>query len=159
MTATSATVDWHLRGDRFDVCSCKLPRPCSFARVLTHGDGLFTLIWHVREGRFGEVDLVGLNVIALGEFAGNMVGDPNAVMKLMCSTSTRSADSAQRHALERLFAGEEGGWPAQFASLIEDLRGIEYPPISFAPPPISPTGAGQSRARSTYTSPRSPAHR
>lgn len=56
MTATSATVDWHLRGDRFDVCSCKLPRPSSFARVLTHGDGLFTLIWHVREGRFGEVD-------------------------------------------------------------------------------------------------------
>ncbi len=49
MTTSSTQVDWHLRGEWFDVCSCKLPA-CSFAQEPTHGDCLFTLVWHVREG-------------------------------------------------------------------------------------------------------------
>jgi hypothetical protein len=134
MTTSTTAFDWHLRGDWFDVCSCKLPCPCSFAQEPTHGDCLFTLVWHVRDGHFGDVDLSGLNVISLGEFTGNMwVGDPNAKMRLMFYIDER-ADDAQREALERIFTGKEGGWPAEFASLIEDLRGIEYAPISFDAP-------------------------
>ncbi|MDX1884467.1 DUF1326 domain-containing protein [Mycolicibacterium sp. 120270] len=131
MTTTTTAIDWHLQGDWFDVCSCKLPCPCSFAQEPTHGDCLFTLVWHVRDGHFGGVDLSGLNVISLGELTGNMwVGDPNAKMRLMFYVDER-ADDVQRDALERIFTGKEGGWPAQFASLIEDLRGVEYAPISF----------------------------
>lgn len=58
------------------------------------------------------------------------VGDPNAMMKLMFYIDA-DADAAQREALERIFTGQEGGWPAEFASLIADLRGIEYAPITF----------------------------
>ncbi len=43
----------------------------------------------------------------------------------------RKGDAAQRDALERIFTGKEGGWPAEFASLIEELRGIEYALITF----------------------------
>lgn len=129
-TTTPTVVDWHLRGDWFDVCSCKLPCPCSFAQEPTHGDCLFTLVWHIRDGYFGDVDLAGLNVISLGEFTGNMwVGDPNAMMRLMFYIDAR-ADADQRHALKRIFTGKEGGWAAEFASLIADLR-IEYAPITF----------------------------
>lgn len=131
MTSVSPKVDWHLLGDWFDVCSCKLPCPCSFAQEPTHGDCLFTLVWHVREGHFGVVDLAGLNVVSLGEFTGNMwVEDPNAKMKLMFYIDA-TADPDQRDALERIFTGREGGWPAQFASLIQELRGIESAPIEF----------------------------
>lgn len=131
-TSTNA-IDWHLQGDWFDVCSCKLPCPCSFAQEPTHGDCLFTLVWHVRDGHFGGVDLGGLNVVSLGEFTGNMwIGDPSAKMRLMFYIDER-ADDAQREALVRIFTGKEGGWPAEFASLIEDLRGIEYASISFEP--------------------------
>lgn len=131
MTTASTQVDWHLRGEWFDVCSCKLPCPCSFAQEPTHGDCLFTLVWHVREGHYGDTDLTGLSVIALGEFAGNMwIGDPNATMKLMFYIDEKG-DAAQRDALERIFTGKEGGWPAEFGSLIEKMRGIEYAPISF----------------------------
>lgn len=130
MTTTTA-VDWHLRGDWFDVCSCKLPCPCSFAQEPTHGDCLFTLVWHIRDGYFDQVDLAGLNVVSLGEFTGNMwVGDPNAMMKLMYYIDD-NADTDQREALKRIFTGKEGGWPAEFASLIADLRDIEYAPIAF----------------------------
>ena len=131
MTTDVIRTDWHLRGDWFDVCSCKLPCPCSFAQKPTHGDCLFTLVWHIKEGHYAGVDLAGLNVVSLGEFAGNMwVGDPNAMMSLMFYIDA-SADVAQRDALERIFTGEEGGWPAEFASLIGDLRDVQYVPISF----------------------------
>lgn len=131
MTTSSTQVDWHLRGEWFDVCSCKLPCPCSFAQEPTHGDCLFTLVWHVREGHYGDTDLAGLSVIALGEFAGNMwIGDPNATMKLMFYID-EMGNAAQRDALERIFTGKEGGWPAEFGSLIEEMRGIEYAPIRF----------------------------
>jgi hypothetical protein len=91
---------------------------------------LFTLVWHIREGHFGDVDLAGLAVVSLGEFAGNMwIGDPNAQMKLMFYIDAK-ADAGQRQALERIFTGKEGGWPAEFASLIEELRGLGIPPTT-----------------------------
>ena len=130
--AVTPKTDWHLRGEWFDVCSCKLPCPCSFAQEPTHGDCLFTLVWQVHEGHYGTTDLSGLGVVALGEFAGNMwVGDPDATMKLMFYIDEK-ADADQRLALERIFRGDEGGWPGEFGSLISELRGIEYAPINFA---------------------------
>lgn len=41
------------------------------------------------------------------------------------------ANGRQRQALQRIFAGETGGWPAQFAALVGEFRGIEFVPIAF----------------------------
>lgn len=129
--ATPSTTDWQLRGEWFDVCGCKLPCPCSFAQAPTHGDCLFTLVWHIHEGHYGDTDLSRLGVIALGEFTGNMwINDPNAMMTLMFYIDAK-ADAKQRHALEQIFTGKEGGWPGQFGALIGELHGIEYAPITF----------------------------
>lgn len=58
----------------------------------THGDCLFTLVWHVRDGHFGDVDLAGLNVVSLGDFTGNMwIADPDAKMRLMFYIDVRVA--------------------------------------------------------------------
>ncbi|MEU2562014.1 DUF1326 domain-containing protein [Streptomyces longispororuber] len=123
--------DWHLRGEWFDVCSCALPCPCTFAQAPTHGDCLFTLVWQVHEGHFGDVRLDGLGVVALGEFTGNMwVGDPDATMKVMLYIDAKG-DAAQRDALERIFAGHVGGWPGEFGSLISELRDVQYAPVHF----------------------------
>lgn len=126
-----STDDWRLRGEWFDVCSCKLPCPCSFAQEPTHGDCLFTLVWQVHEGHFGQVRLDGLGVVALGEFAGNMwSGDPNVTMSVMLYIDAKG-DADQRAALERIFAGHVGGWPGKFGSLISEIRDIRYEPIHF----------------------------
>ncbi|WP_079036311.1 DUF1326 domain-containing protein [Streptomyces silaceus] len=130
-TGEDALPDWHLRGEWFDVCSCALPCPCTFAQAPTHGDCLFTLVWQVHEGHFGDVRLDGLGVVALGEFAGNMwVGDPDATMKVMLYIDAKG-DRAQRDALEQIFAGHVGGWPGQFGSLIGELREVRYAPVRF----------------------------
>jgi hypothetical protein len=47
-------------------------------------------------------------------------------------SSSRSApDERQRDALQTIFGGDAGGWPAGFAQLIDDVPGIEYAPIEF----------------------------
>lgn len=41
------------------------------------------------------------------------------------------AYEAQRRALQAIFAGQASGWPAQFAELVGDMRGVEFAPIQF----------------------------
>ena len=57
---------WSVQGDWFDTCSCSIPCPCTFAQPPTNDtcDGI--LAWHIRTGRYGDVALDGLNVMALG---------------------------------------------------------------------------------------------
>ena len=65
---------WQLKGDWFDVCKCSIPCPCTFAQAPSEGDCEGVLAWHIREGRYGDVLLDGLNVLALGHFDGNLWG-------------------------------------------------------------------------------------
>ncbi|MEU3603013.1 DUF1326 domain-containing protein [Streptomyces sp. NPDC006798] len=127
MTAT----DWHLKGEWFDVCSCSMPCPCTFAQSPTDGCCRFTLVWQIHEGYFRDVRLDGLGVVALGEFSGNMwVDDPDATMKVMFYIDAKGTQE-QRDALEELFRGNVGGWPGKFGSLISEVRAVTYAPIVF----------------------------
>lgn len=120
---------WRLKGDWFDVCNCNIPCPCYFAQAPTFGDCEGTLVWHIREGRFGDVVLDGLNVLALSSFTGNIWdGQTKAAMGVFFD---QNADGRQREAMETIFTGRAGGWPGGFAELIGDMRGVEYAPVEF----------------------------
>jgi hypothetical protein len=120
---------WHLSGDWFDVCKCNIPCPCYFAQAPTFGDCEGTLVWHIREGRYSDVVLDGLNILALSAFTGNIwAGDTKAAIGIFFD---EHADERQREALQAIFGGQAGGWPAGFAELIGDMRGIEFAPIEF----------------------------
>jgi hypothetical protein len=41
------------------------------------------------------------------------------------------ADERQRQALQMIFGGQAGGWPADFAETVEEIRGVEFVPIEF----------------------------
>jgi hypothetical protein len=41
------------------------------------------------------------------------------------------ADESHLQALTVIFSGKGGGWPGEFGSMIGELRGIEYVPITF----------------------------
>ena len=49
-------------GDWFDICSCNIPCPCEFAQAPTNNACLGMLVWHIREGNFGDVGLDGFNL-------------------------------------------------------------------------------------------------
>ena len=120
---------WHLTGDWFDVCKCSIPCPCTFAQTPTYGDCEGVLAWHIREGRYGDVQMDGLSLIGLGAFTGNLwSGETKATMALFLD---ERADERQREALQMIFGGQAGGWPGQFAAAIGEVRGIEFAHIDF----------------------------
>src|SRR2546422_433573 len=88
---------WHVSGDWFDACKCRIPCPCTFAQPPTEGDCEGILAYHIREGRFGDVSLDGLNVVALGSFEGN-IWDPDTKATMGAVIDER-ADEQQRGAL------------------------------------------------------------
>lgn len=67
-----AAEKWRLRGDWFDACKCEIPCPCTFAQAPTYGDCDGVLLWHIREGNYGDVVLDGLNVAMLASFVGDV---------------------------------------------------------------------------------------
>src|SRR5579884_3101104 len=123
----SAVPEWRLVGDWFDVCSCDIPCPCEFAQPPTNNYCEGVLAWHVREGRYGDVGLDGLNVLAVAAFGGNIWTGAKAAMGIFFD---EQAVEAQRQALQTIFGGQAGGWPAGFAQQIGELRGIGVAPIA-----------------------------
>ena len=115
---------WHAKGDWFDVCKCSIPCPCSFAQAPTFEDCNGVLVWHVREGRYGDVEIDGLNVLALGAFKGNVwAGETKVTIGIYID---ERADERQREAMQMIFGGQAGGWPAEFAKNLGEMRGLEF---------------------------------
>jgi hypothetical protein len=126
--AASDVPQWHVVGEWFDVCRCDIPCPCEFAQAPTDNYCEGVLTWHIREGNYGDVRLDGLSLIAVGRFEGNIwTGEATNVS--MGMFIDERADERQREALQMIFGGQAGGWPADFAELIEEVRGIEFVPI------------------------------
>jgi hypothetical protein len=120
---------WHVEGDWFDVCKCNIPCPCTFAQSPSYGDCEGVLAYHIIKGHYNEVSLAGLNLLALGSFKGNIWGgETKATMGIFID---ERADEKQREALQIIWSGRGGGFPAIFADLVGEMRGIEYVPIEF----------------------------
>lgn len=119
---------WRLTGEWFDVCRCRVPCGCTFAQAPDEGECNGILAWHVTNGNFGDVRLDGLSVVGIGSFTGNIwAGETKSAMGMIID---ERADDRQRDALLTIFGGRAGGWPAGFAELIGDMRGIEFAPIT-----------------------------
>ena len=127
--ASDVVPRWHVVGDWFDVCRCDIPCPCEFAQPPTDNYCEGVLAWHIREGHYGDVRLDGLSLIGVSAFEGNIwAGEAKADIGLFID---ERADESQREALQMIFGGQAGGFPAEFAELIGEMRGIEYVPIEF----------------------------
>ena len=120
---------WHVKGDWFDVCRCNVPCPCTFAQSPTYDECNGILAWHITEGHYGDVKLDGLNVVGVGSFTGNLwAGETKAAMGMFMD---QRATPQQLDAMSKIFGGQVGGFPAEFAKLIGEMRGMESAPIEF----------------------------
>ncbi len=120
---------WEASGDWFDVCSCTIPCPCLFAQTPTNGQCEGVLAYHIKKGHYGDTKLEGLNVVMLGFFKGNIwSGDTKFSGAVYFD---ERASESQRHALQMIFTGQAGGFMAQFAKLMGELRGVSFAPIKF----------------------------
>ena len=124
-----STPSWHVVGDWFDVCKCNIPCPCTFAQAPSYGDCDGILAYHIRKGNYGDVTLDGFNLIGVGHFVGNIwSGETKAAMGFFMD---ERANEAQRRALEQIWGGHAGGFPAVFVTMLGEMRGLEYVPITF----------------------------
>jgi hypothetical protein len=126
---STSVPEWKASGDFFDVCSCNIPCPCTFAQAPTYGDCEAVLAYHIKNGHYGETSLDGLNLLTLLYFKGNIwAGETKASIAAYID---ERADQQQREALQMIFTGRAGGFMAEFAKLIEDVRGMNFAPIKF----------------------------
>ena len=88
---------WRLKGDFIDFCNCAVPCPCTFGREPTDGECEGIIGFRFREGNYGDVDMGGVNVVALARFEGN-IWDPDnrADMGMIIDDAT---NEEQREAL------------------------------------------------------------
>jgi hypothetical protein len=135
-TATATTKinnipKWKASGDWFDVCNCNIPCPCEFAQAPTYEECDGVLAYHIRKGNYGDISLDGLNVLFVESFKGNIWSGDGLTKVSMAIFFDEKADEEQREALNMIFSGKAGGFMAEFAKIIGEIRGIEYAPIKF----------------------------
>jgi hypothetical protein len=116
---------WRIVGDFVDFCKCSVPCPCTFGQPPTEGDCEGIIAYRIREGNYGDVDLSGLNLVAVARFEGNIWdNDTRADMGMIVD---ERADDRQREALQMVFGGQAGGWPKMFAEdMVGNMLGMEF---------------------------------
>jgi hypothetical protein len=87
------------------------------------------LAYHIRQGEYGDIQLDGLNVLAVSQFDGNVwAGEARLTLGLYIDAR---ADERQRDVLQKVFSGQAGGFMATLAELVGEVRGVEFVPITF----------------------------
>ena len=87
------------------------------------------LTYHIKKGQYGEVPLDGLNVLVIGYFKGNIwAGETKFDGAFFFD---ERANEKQREALKMIFTGKAGGFMAEFAKLLGEVKGMDYAPIKF----------------------------
>lgn len=120
---------WKIKGDFVDFCKCRVPCPCSWGRPPDEDDCQGIIAYRFREGsHYGDVDLSGLNVVAVSEFEGNIWDDD--VRADMGMIVDERADESQREAIQTIFGGQVGSWPQMFAeNVLGEMLGLEFAPV------------------------------
>ena len=87
---------------------CDIPCPCEFAQAPTGNECNGVMVWHIREGQYGDIPLAGLNLLALC-FKGTP--GPAKRRRHWASTSMSEPTSGSAKALQLIFGGEAGAGP------------------------------------------------
>jgi hypothetical protein len=89
------------------------------------------MAYNIKKGIYGGTPLDGLNVLALVSFKGNIWAGDGKTKLNMAIFFDEKANEQQRESLNMIFSGKAGGFMAEIAKVIGEVRGIEYAPIKF----------------------------
>jgi hypothetical protein len=119
---------WHMKGDFFDNCSCEVTCPCNWSSPPTGNHCVAAVAIHVRDGKYGDTGLNDLNIILVVDLGEGVVWNGGWRAGVIFN---EKANPKQREALQIIMTGKAGGAPAMIASLIKDVVGVEFAPITF----------------------------
>jgi hypothetical protein len=131
--AQAPTRPWTLAGEYFENCNCDVVCPCEVGAngpMTARPDQGYCdvfLAFHLDEGRYGEVDLGGMNVVLALHSPGPM-GEGNWTAAAYLD---ERASPEQQEALGAIFSGAAGGPPGALAPLISNFLGAKAVPITY----------------------------
>jgi hypothetical protein len=121
---------WHVSGDYFEACSCDFLCPCMSSNLTatpTQGFCDVGLVFHINEGRAGDVSLDDLNFVVVASTPGVM-GEGNWKVGVIID---ERATEQQAQALTGIASGQAGGPMANLGPLLGEFAGVERRPIEF----------------------------
>jgi hypothetical protein len=122
MTATETTTDWHLRGKGYEFCNCQPGCTCNFSGFPTSPDGSCkaAVANRIEEGHCGEVDLSGINAIAILDWPGPIHdGGGKAIFVVPPAVSDE-----QLGCMAQIFTGQLGGLPWSILGTTFEVAGV-----------------------------------
>ena len=118
---------WKIAGSYFEACNCDIACPCVFLGPPTTGDCTLLVAWHIDQGRYGQVDLDGLNAVLAVQSPGHMMEGKWQVALYV----DERVNQDQRDALTQIFSGQAGGHLAGVVPLIGEVLGVKAAPIEY----------------------------
>ncbi len=125
-----ANPSWQVSGDYFETCSCDYLCPCIFTNltaVPTQTACTVGMVFHVEQGRYGNVSLDGLNFVVAARSPGAMA-DGNWAVGLVLD---ERSNTEQQQAMTAIASGQAGGPMAALGGLIGQFLGAQTAPIRF----------------------------
>jgi hypothetical protein len=125
-----AKTNWSITGELILACNCTVFCPCVLSLGQHPPTEGFCQMWagaHIDQGRFGTVDLGGINV-------GLMFDVPGSVARGNWTSALFVDEKATAPAVEALtdiFTGRAGGPPHLLSILVANFLGVQRAPISY----------------------------
>ena len=125
-----ATMSWQLSGDYFETCNCDFLCPClpsNLAAQPTKGHCNFAMVFHIDQGRYGDLSLDGLRFAVVGQTPTVMSQGNWSVGVILDDRAT----AEQQQAITAIASGQAGGPMASLGPLIGTFLGTAVQPIYY----------------------------
>lgn len=96
-------IDWSIQGQELANCNCNFGCPCQFSVMPTGGNCEAAVVFDIKKGHYGNVNLDGLRAAGVYKWPGG-IHEGNGEMQLIID---EKADGAQRAALQAILTGED----------------------------------------------------
>ncbi|MGE5863083.1 MAG: DUF1326 domain-containing protein, partial [Nitrososphaerales archaeon] len=105
-SSTTQIPTWHLKADYVETCNCDYGCPCNFDAFPSNDFCRALVLYHIREGNYGDIKLDGLDVVGAYSWP-KAIHEGNGTMQLYIGKNT--SDNNTRHALVDIFSGKAKG--------------------------------------------------
>ena len=105
-SSTTQIPTWHLKADYVETCNCDYGCPCNFDGFPSSGFCRALVLYHIREGNYGDVKLDGLDVVCAYSWP-KAIHEGNGTMQLYITKNTPYYNI--RSALVDIFSGKAKG--------------------------------------------------
>lgn len=100
--------EWTLSGDYVEACNCDVLCQCIAMELPDDDVCTASLLFHIRDGHYGDIDLGGLNVAMLVRTEEGVMFAPETAWDVVLLVD-EAADADQRAGLEDIYLGRAGG--------------------------------------------------